>query len=73
MCILELSKRPMHESHYGYTKIKRDNKSRLLFTDTDSLVYKIRTNNVYHKLSNKNCLILVIILLSENITMIPTY
>ena len=35
MCILELSKALMYEFHYD----KYDNKSKLLFTDTDSLMY----------------------------------
>ena len=35
-CILGLSKVLMYEIHYNYIKKKYDNKSRLLFTDTDS-------------------------------------
>ena len=30
----------MYESHYDYIKNKYDDKSRLLFTDTDNLMYK---------------------------------
>ena len=51
MCILELSKVPMYEFHYDYIKNKYGNKSRLLFTDTDSLAYKIETENVYDDFS----------------------
>ena len=47
MCILELSKVPMYEFHYDYIKNKYSNKSRLLLTDFDSLVYAIETKYVY--------------------------
>ena len=35
----------MHEFHYKY--IKTNYNANSLFTDTDSLVYEIETNNVY--------------------------
>ena len=38
--VLELSKLLMYDFHYNYFKEKYD--ARLLFTDTDSLVYKIK-------------------------------
>ena len=42
--ILDLSKLLMHESHYKYIKSKSD--AKLLFTDTKSLVYEIKTKDV---------------------------
>ena len=47
MCLLELSKVFMYEFHHDYIKIKYENKSKLSFTDTDSLMYEIKTEDVY--------------------------
>ena len=47
MCLLELSKVLMYKFYYDYIKDKCDNNSRLLFTDTDSLMYEIKTKDVY--------------------------
>ena len=52
MCILELSKVLIYEFQYDYIKNKYDNNSRLLFTDTDSLMYEIKTEDVYEDFSN---------------------
>ena len=41
MRILELSIGPTQEFHFDYIKNKYGNKSRLLFTDTDRLVYDL--------------------------------
>ena len=43
--ILDLNKLLMYEFHYKYIKSKFD--AKLLFTDTDSLVYEIKTEDVY--------------------------
>ena len=47
ICILDLSKVLRYEFHYDYVKNKYGNNSRLLFTDTDSLIYEIKTEDVY--------------------------
>ena len=44
-CILELSKLLMYQFHYDYVLKTFDN-VKLLFTDTDFLVYEIRGGNV---------------------------
>ena len=46
--VLELSKKLMYTFHYLHIKKKYPgNKSRLLFTDTDSLAYAIKTDDIY--------------------------
>ena len=42
----------MYEFHYDYIKNKYDNKTKLLFTDTDSLMYEISTEDVYEDFSS---------------------
>ena len=60
MCVLELCKVLMYKFHYDYIKNKYDNKSKLLFTDTDSLIYEIKIKDVNEDfkniLLNKMCL-----------------
>ena len=42
------------ERNNDYIKNNYDNKSKLLFTDTDSLIYEIKTDDVYENFrSNK--------------------
>ena len=52
MRILELSKVLMYIFHYDYIKNKDGNNSRLLFKDTDSVMYEIKTEDVYEDFSN---------------------
>ena len=51
-CILELSKTLMYDFHYNYIKNKYNDKVELLFTDTDSLVYEIHTEDFYKDIEN---------------------
>ena len=51
MCILDLSKVLMYEFHCDYIQNKYGNNSRLLFTDNDSLMYEVKTEDVYEDFS----------------------
>ena len=51
MCILELSKIIMFDFHYNYIKPKYGDKAKLLFTDTDSFLYEILTEDFYKDIS----------------------
>ena len=42
-----MSKVIIYEYHYDYIKNNYENKSKLLFTDTDILMYKTKTEDVY--------------------------
>ena len=51
MCILDLSKLLMYEFHYDYINNKYGNNSRLLFAASDSLMYEIKSKDIYEDVS----------------------
>ena len=51
MSILELSETLMYEFHYNYIKPKYGDSAKLLFTDTDSLCYEIKTVDFFKDIS----------------------
>ena len=52
MCTLELSNELIDEFHYDDIKNKYESNSKLFFTDADSLIYEIKTDDVYEDFSS---------------------
>ena len=50
--ILDLSKTLMFDFHYDYIRDKYNDRAELLFTDTDSLLYLIHTDDFYKDISH---------------------
>ena len=51
--ILDISKTLMFDFHYNYIRKKYGNKAELLFTDTDSLMYLIQTEDFYKDINKE--------------------
>ncbi|XP_011069295.1 PREDICTED: uncharacterized protein LOC105155092 [Acromyrmex echinatior] len=47
MCILDISKACLNEFHHEYMSLMYCNKCKIMYTDTDSLIYYIECDNVY--------------------------
>ena len=52
MSILDLAKLHMYDFHYNYIKPKNGDRTKLLFTDTDSLMYAIQTDDFYKDIAS---------------------
>lgn len=51
-CVLDISKTVMYDFHYNFIKKKYNDRANLLYTDTDSLIYKISTNDFYNDIKD---------------------
>ena len=51
LCILDLSKIIMYEFHYDYMKPKYGDSAKLMYMDTDSFVYHIKTGDFYRDIA----------------------
>ena len=50
MSILDIAKILMFDFHFNYAKKKRGEKCQLCFTDTDSLLYEIKTDDFFENI-----------------------
>ena len=54
VCILETSKLHMYKFWYDYLKVKYNDNVNLIYTDTDSFILEIFTDDVYEDMKNDN-------------------
>ena len=54
MCILDLSKTIMYDYHYNIIKKNYGSNAKLCFTDTDSLTYHIKTEDIYNDMKKES-------------------
>src|SRR5436190_23313575 len=47
MCILDISKMRLYEFHYEYMVPRYGDKARIMYTDTDSLIYSVECADLY--------------------------
>ena len=52
MSILDLSKHLMYDYYYNRLKVKYGDRCNLLYTDTDSLLLKIKTEDIYEDMAS---------------------
>ena len=52
LAVLDLSKVLMYDFHYNTIKKRCNDKSKLLFTDTDSLCYEFKTDDIYEDMKD---------------------
>ncbi|XP_060865284.1 uncharacterized protein LOC132941306 isoform X2 [Metopolophium dirhodum] len=57
LAVLDISKSLIYDYHYNVMKSHYGDKIELMYTDTDSLVYFIHTDNFYEDLKNNNNLL----------------
>ena len=51
LSILEISKIPMYEFWYVHVKSKYDEKAKLCYMDTDSLIVSVKTEDIYENIA----------------------
>lgn len=53
MCILDIAKVVLYEFHYDFAKKQFGSDCKLMYTDTDSLIYEIKHPDLYEVIRSK--------------------